>query len=128
MEQSLFSLLLRKVTPTFSCATGQPDSKGRLAATPARKQYTTITRDGTKVAYGLVVSDATRPVFIVPATGGPPHKVCDDCGGRPSDWSPDGMSLLLARNTPPRNRISLLDIASGRPTDILASPNWSAGA
>lgn len=54
--------------------------------------YPAISPDGTKVAYSFR-QQGKMPIFIMPAAGGTPDLVCDDCG-EVEAWSPDGNQIL----------------------------------
>jgi eukaryotic-like serine/threonine-protein kinase len=60
--------------------------------------YPAVSPDGTRVAYSLR-QQGKMPIFVVPAAGGTPDLVCDDCG-EVEGWSPDGteISFLTAHD------------------------------
>ena len=49
--------------------------------------YLVLSPDGSTVAFSADESVASS-IYVVPATGGVPKKICDKCG-RPVDWLPD---------------------------------------
>jgi hypothetical protein len=51
--------------------------------------------------------------------------LCDDCGGRPSAWTPEGGALLLLRPMFRPQRIALLPIAAPKAVDVLESARYS---
>jgi WD40 repeat protein len=75
--------------------------------------------DGSKVSFA---ESPLWNVYIVPVSGGAPEMVCKECG-QASDWSSDGKRII--GNTL-AGRAWMLDVASGRRTDLLASRRWIA--
>jgi Tol biopolymer transport system component len=86
------------------------------ASSPQRKGYTALSRDGSKIAYGVVATGLKRPIYIYDRKTRATRKLCDDCEGRPADWSPDGTKLLLAM---PQKGVGLMDINTGERSVIL---------
>jgi Tol biopolymer transport system component len=78
--------------------------------------YVTLTRDGSKLAYGIVVPGLKRPIYLYDLATRSTRKLCDDCEGRPYDWSPDGVKLILSM---PGKGIGLMDISTGKRSVIL---------
>jgi Tol biopolymer transport system component/DNA-binding winged helix-turn-helix (wHTH) protein len=75
--------------------------------------------DGSRVAY--VTRDAPmNSIHVMSASGGIPARACDSCSGSFNDWSEDGTWMLNTRQQP--RRIAVLEVASGRSTDILWHP------
>jgi Tol biopolymer transport system component len=72
--------------------------------------YTTLSRDGSKIAYSTIVPGLKRPIYIYDRSSGSTRRLCEDCEGRPYDWSPDATKLVLSM---PGNRIGLLDLKTG---------------
>jgi Tol biopolymer transport system component len=99
-----------------------------LAGGPDRQMYSAITPDGTRVAFGVVVADSEtrRPVYLATIADGRIHELCDDCRGRPSEWL-DARLLLLERFGGRRNSVALVDTATGKQVDLLASPQRAVG-
>jgi Tol biopolymer transport system component len=89
------------------------------------KMYSVMSPDGQRVAYGVIRSGSTRPIYIADAANGESTLLCDDCGGRPSAWTPDGGALLLFRPMFRPQRIALLPIAAPKAVDILQSARYS---
>jgi Tol biopolymer transport system component len=87
-----------------------------VVSSPERKGYTTLSRDGSKIAYGLVVPGQKRPIYIYDRSTRTTRKLCDDCEGRPYDWSPDGTKLILSM---PQKGIGLMDVNTGERSVIL---------
>ena len=54
--------------------------------------YPAISPDGNKVAYSFG-QQGKMPIFIMPAAGGAPELVCEDCG-EVEGWSADGNQIL----------------------------------
>jgi Tol biopolymer transport system component len=78
-----------------------------------------INHEGTVIAVNTSVG-----VDLVPATGGPASRFCDDCGI--ADWSADDANLLIARIV--RNgayRLSVRERVSGREMVLAEHPIWS---
>jgi serine/threonine protein kinase/Tol biopolymer transport system component len=96
-----------------------------LTATPAREEEAEITADGTRVVY-TVFDEGRGVLYQIATTGGPPEKLCDDCG-RPWDWSPDGRTILyliVEGRRGPNVALGLFDIATRRQIDYLVSPTY----
>jgi serine/threonine protein kinase/Tol biopolymer transport system component len=82
-----------------------------------------MARNGKHVLYGARVGPH-RGMYLLPLEGGTPEKLsCDGCGW-PTDWSADRSKVLFQTYWIPgpgkRHSLSLLDLASGRKTEILA--------
>jgi Tol biopolymer transport system component len=88
-----------------------------LTATPDFESMPRITPDGSKVAFS-VIQQGRRVLSVVPAGGGSPEMVCNDCGN-PQAWLPGGTKLLYLRNEPPPASIFELDTASGQSRPIV---------
>ncbi len=91
-----------------------------LTPSPANELWPVITADGSQVAYRTGVDQ--RLVYTVPARGGTPVKVCDDCQ-RLDDWSPDQKYLLYHLGPP--WRVLLLNVASGERTNLFHHAEYS---
>ena len=61
-------------------------------------------------------------VYIIPATGGAPEKVCEDCG-QATGWSPDGRWIIGNRL---EGQAWVFDVASRHKRDLLATRQWTA--
>jgi serine/threonine protein kinase len=83
-----------------------------LTATPDFESMPRITPDGSKVAFS-VIQQGRRVLSVVPAAGGSPQIVCNDCGN-PQAWLPGGTKLLFLRNDPAPASIFELDTVSGQ--------------
>jgi Tol biopolymer transport system component len=86
------------------------------ASSPQRKGYTVLSRDGSKIVYGVVAPGLKRPIYIYDRKTRTTRKLCDDCEGRPTDWSPDGTKLILAML---QNGVGLMDVNTGERSVIL---------
>ena len=98
-----------------------------LADGADRQMYASITRDGRRVSYGVVVSQpaVNRPIYVADvAGGGPARLLCKDCNGRPRDWFPDGQHLLIERYGR-RNSVAVLDDTTGTQRDLVISDERS---
>jgi Tol biopolymer transport system component len=91
---------------------GKPTS---LMSTPARELYPKLTADGSTVVFSSI-ENGRRGVFMMPATGGVPKKLCDDCG-LPRDVTADASKVLLQTGPPPS--VSLLEVATGKIEPLL---------
>jgi eukaryotic-like serine/threonine-protein kinase len=71
--------------------------------------YPAVSRDGTRVAYSFQ-EGGKMPIFVVAASGGPPERVCDDCG-EVKEWSPGGDQVLYVTAHDPSG-VGLLKLGS----------------
>jgi Tol biopolymer transport system component len=78
-----------------------------LSTTRSAKFKTNIRPDGSEVFYG---DSATRSVYAVPASGGPPEPLCGGCDVWVWDWSPDRRHLLLFGPARPWVAATILDV------------------
>jgi len=90
-----------------------------LVATPVDELNPKISLDGSTVVYaiGTVTKSET---YVIPASGGIPKKVCDDCYA----WPPtaDGKRMPFWG----RDGLRMLDFGSGKQTEVLKTPTGSA--
>jgi Tol biopolymer transport system component/tRNA A-37 threonylcarbamoyl transferase component Bud32 len=91
-----------------------------LTSTPAFESMPKISRDGLRVAYSLFENER-RALYVLPAAGGLPQRVCEDCGP-PASWSPDGGSIVYVRMAQPHSEIHMLELATGRSRPLLQHP------
>ena len=82
-----------------------------LAATPADELNPKISLDGSIVVYAIGEGQ-NAATYAIPAGGGIPRKVCDHCYAWPP--SADGKRMPF----PTRGRLWMLDIASGKETEL----------
>jgi hypothetical protein len=101
------------------------DKETPITGPSGPKMYTVMSPDGRRAAYGVIRSGSTRPIYIADTANGESTLLCDDCGGRPSAWTPDGGALLLLRPVFRPQRIALLLIAAPKAVDILESARYS---
>lgn len=83
-----------------------------------------ISPDGTQVAY-LSNASGTSQVWVVQSAGGTPRQLTQyDDRVTFVDWSPDGRTLVFGKDTKgnERTQLHLLDLASGRVTDLTRAP------
>ncbi len=68
--------------------------------------------DGRRISYTSPVGDVGRQVYEIPALGGHPRRITE---GWATDWSPDGHSLLVIRNTTTESTggVFLVSVADG---------------
>lgn len=80
-----------------------------------------LSEDGTQVAYN---SDQFQKsaIYIVPAAGGVPRKICDACG-RPVEWIANGSKILFDNGGQGRD-IGILDVASRQSKILLHHPQY----
>ncbi len=90
-----------------------------LTASGSIKWGPIFSPDGSKVSFS---ETASWNVYIVPSGGGAPQMVCEGCG-EATDWSPDGKRII--GNTVD-GKAWVLDVASWRKTDLLATHHWVA--
>ena len=91
-----------------------------LTDDPLKEDRTLLSPDGSKVAY-QVFEGGKCDFYIMASTGGPPSKICENCGGSLLGWSADGTEILYYWGRP--IRFGLLDVASG---ERAVSPSASA--
>jgi Tol biopolymer transport system component len=84
--------------------------------------YLVLSPDGSTVAFSADESAASS-IYVVPATGGVPKKICDKCG-RPVDWLPDRSKLLIDNAGPKQREIHIVDVATGQATPLLQHPEF----
>jgi Tol biopolymer transport system component len=96
------------------------DREMALTATPVNEYFPRVTLDGSKVAYATANQEG-RPFYVdvVPAGGGVPERVCDDCGLL-WDWSSDGRRILFGQETV--RFVSPIDTAARMVPSTLATP------
>jgi Tol biopolymer transport system component len=80
-----------------------------------------ITADGSRVVY-TVLENQKSPLYIVPATGGVPERLCDDCG-RSMDWSPDGKKIVYSWGQP--THWSVIDAGTRERFEVLHHPKYN---
>ena len=101
---------------TKDLRTGQASA---LTATRMNKYYPTFSPDGSMVSFSISPS---WDVYVMPSTGGVADMVCEGCG-EATDWSSDGKRII--GNTVD-GRAWVLDLASRRRSDLLATRHWIA--
>lgn len=96
------------------------DSGAESLLVPGDPLAPVITTDGSRVAY----ANPERPgeIYAVPSAGGPPEKLCADCGGivGVQDWSTDATRLLYVTGSP--TAVFVLDLRSGTRRLVLQRP------
>jgi len=95
-----------------------------LTASRSNKWEPHFSRDGSKVSFSSYENKKWIG-YVVPATGGVPEMICEDCGEM-NDWSSDGKHILGHTVS---GRVWLLELASRRMTELLAPPGrwWASG-
>ena len=88
--------------------------------------YSVITPDGSRVAFGVVVSamQVRRPVYIADVASGVVRELCGDCNGRPRDWLFDGRQLVVERFSS-LNSVAVVDKATATQRELLQVPDLS---
>jgi Tol biopolymer transport system component/predicted Ser/Thr protein kinase len=99
------------------------DREIALTATPMNEDSPKVTLDGRKVAYNTADQQGSLVhVDVVPAGGGVPERVCDDCGIL-WDWSSDGRWILFAAERQvPIPFVGAIDTSAARKADFLTHP------
>lgn len=97
----------------------QTSEDSALTATRALKYCPWFSPDGSKVSFA---ESPSWNVYIVPSGGGAPEMVCEGCG-EATDWTLDGKRII---GNGVDGRAWLLDVASRRKTDLLATRHWIA--
>jgi hypothetical protein len=93
-----------------------------LTASRSNKWKPYFSPDGSRVSFTCVEGKQWN-VHVIPATGGAPESICQDCG-QATDWSSDGKRII--GNTI-SGRVWLLELASRRITELFAQPDrWLA--
>jgi Tol biopolymer transport system component len=81
-----------------------------------------LSPDGSKVAFVAYGGEKVN-FYLVPSTGGPLRKLCEDCGNQNLlNWSPSGTELLYYSGWP--IRVGLLNIVSGERRTVLQHPTY----
>jgi Tol biopolymer transport system component/predicted Ser/Thr protein kinase len=94
-----------------------------LTATPVNEDFPKVTLDGRKVAYATANQEGWPfYVDVVPAGGGVPERVCDDCG-LIWDWSSDGRRILFGEGAV--RFVGPIDTAAAKKADFLKHPRYS---
>ena len=87
-----------------------------LTDAPSNEEQPIPSAEGSRVAY-VTRDGPMNSIHVMSASGGILARACDRCSGSFNDWSEDGAWMLNTRQQP--RRIAVLDVASGRTTDIL---------
>jgi dipeptidyl aminopeptidase/acylaminoacyl peptidase len=87
-----------------------------------------ISADGSSVVYtSFQTPTRLSNVYELSVGGGPPRKICDDCGPVRS-LTPDGKQFLATRMEGSRPQISLVSVESGHSTVLLQHPRYNLDA
>lgn len=88
----------------------------------ANKWLPRFSPDGSRLSYAAVENNQWN-VYVVPATGGAPELVCEDCG-EVTDWSSDGRRII---GNDVFGRVWLFDLVARRKSEIAAlAGRWLA--
>jgi Tol biopolymer transport system component len=98
-------------------ATGKESA---VAPSSVEQHYPAINAAGDRIAFSAYEKD-NRAVFVS-APGGPAERVCEGCL-RATDWSHDGMTMLVFVGNP--YQIDALDVASRRRTPIVKHSTYN---
>jgi len=79
--------------------------------------FLVLSPDGSIVAFNSDQS-AGSAIYVVPATGGVPKRICAACG-RPVEWLSDRTKLLIDNAGPKQRDIHILDVATGQTKPLL---------
>jgi Tol biopolymer transport system component len=93
-----------------------------LVSSATEQHLSSTTADGTAFMY--FVPGRTQALFLGTTSGAPPRKLCEDCGH--GTLSKDGTKHLHIIE-PDHHTYRLLDIASGRSTELVSSPTKEFG-
>jgi Tol biopolymer transport system component len=91
-----------------------------LTASWSDKYLPLFSHDGSRLSFSSY-DDKKWNVYVMPASGGTPQRVCEDCG-EATDWSSDGKRIIGNRL---EGQSWVLDVASRRKTDLLATRQWA---
>jgi serine/threonine protein kinase/Tol biopolymer transport system component len=106
-----FAVVLRRLAPnTEAVLTSLPEDC-----------YPAVSSDGTKVAYSFR-ENGKMPIFVVATNGGPPERVCDDCG-EVEAWSPGGDQILYVAGGDPSG-VGLATIGATHNHAWLRNPSY----
>ena len=81
-----------------------------------------LSPDGKFAAYRAYQQEK-QLILLQPVTGGPPKRICEDCG-IPGDWTSDGGHMFYTTGGEPA-RVGLLEVASGRFRDLIKHPSYN---
>jgi serine/threonine protein kinase/Tol biopolymer transport system component len=95
-----------------------------LTASRTDKYEPRFSPDGSRVSFSSCENNKNNEwtIYVVAASGGIPERVCEDCG-EANAWSPDGKRIIGNRL---EGQSWILDIASRRKSDLLATRQWTA--
>lgn len=91
-----------------------------LSTTVSTKFQTHIRADGSQVFYG---DRGTKSVYTVPASGGPPERICDKCDEWVWDWSADRRWLLVFGPLKPWVAATIVNVEAKTSRVFLERPN-----
>jgi DNA-binding winged helix-turn-helix (wHTH) protein len=98
-----------------------PLSGGARVVASGSVAFPVITPQGDRVAY-RIMDGRKQAVDLVSFTGGPPHRICDDCGA-PEEWTPAADYLLYHTGGAPA-RIGVVEAATGMWHDLIIHPDY----
>ena len=80
-----------------------------------------ISPDGSLLAYYLPSGEPVFDLLVIPTAGGASRRVCQKCGS-PCGFSSNGGWVLTENFGTGLDRISLVELATGKATDVLSDP------
>jgi serine/threonine protein kinase len=87
----------------------------------ARGSSPRISPDGSLVAYYLPSDLPVLDLLMIPTAGGAPRRVCQRCGN-PGGFSSKGDRVLTENFATSLDLISLVEVATGKVSDVLSDP------
>jgi eukaryotic-like serine/threonine-protein kinase len=90
-----------------------------LTASRSDKWRPRFSPDGSRVSFSSYENNKWN-VYVMPASGGTPERICEDCGEAEA-WSSDGKRIIGDRVEP---QAWVLDLATRHKTDLLAIRPW----
>ena len=83
-----------------------------------------ISPDGSLVAYYLPSGSAVPDLMRIPTSGGATRRVCQKCGN-PGGFSSGGDRVLMENYSTGPDRITLVEVATGKVSEVLSDPQRS---
>jgi len=90
----------------------------RLTELKGSSYFPILSDDGSLVAYSASQGGGKSSIYSIPARGGLPRKLCDDCG-RPIQWTPDNANILIDNAGKRQGDIMILNVATGQSRVLL---------
>jgi Tol biopolymer transport system component len=90
-----------------------------LSTSVSKKSKLRITADGSQVFYG---DSQERSVNVIPVSGGPARRLCDNCEGWVWDWLQQGHRLLTYKQGKTTIAAAILNLETGTSSIFLERP------